>query len=406
MAVQYDDAIATAREAIELARKLDARWPEYDAAMLLAIGLAQAQRAGEGVEVLEPFRALVEREGDIGQRYKFWSNLAYVLQVANKRQQCVHALTNAIALAEEIGNLAEVQTCTSNLAGAMSNLGRVEEGLRLAERAYQVRERLGDVNSVPASAVDSQLGQLLMAAGQFGRALHHCEAAANYFRGVGHAPWLAVVENHLADIWLVLGQRGRAQQALSPLGSGVLKATRGRRLIVEARIERAAGRSGRTKLQAALEFLGASEPHLRLLSELELSLELPAQEAADLCLQLQARAEEIEHLGIVFKLRVLRASHLLRAGKAADASALMHGVGPISSAAGPWDMYLPEAWWIAFRVFDADDDPSAATDALRRAVTWVNETALPNVPAACADSFLNRNPVNRAILTTASRRLR
>src|SRR5262249_51744511 len=72
MAVEFDHAIDTARSAIDLARELGAPWREFDAALLLAIGLAQAQRAGEGVAVLEPFRALVEREGDRAQRYKFW----------------------------------------------------------------------------------------------------------------------------------------------------------------------------------------------------------------------------------------------------------------------------------------------------------------------------------------------
>jgi len=403
MAVEHGKAIETAGAAIELARKLDAKWLEFDAAQLLAIGLTQAQRAAEGVAVLEPFRERVERGGDAGQRYKFWSNLAYALQVANRRRQCVEALTQAIALAEEIGNLAEVQTCTSNLAGAMSYLGRIDEGLRLAERAYRLRERLGELNSVPSAALDSQLGQLLAAAGQLGRARQHFEAAATCFQEAGHAPWLAVVENHLADTWLLLGQRGRAQQALSPHGPGVLPATRGRRLIIEARMERAAGRPGRTKLQQANELLGSGEVYIRLLVQLELSSELPAPEAADLCARLRMLAEEIEHFGVAVKARLLLADHLLRAGAPDLAAEHVRAAGPLTGGVGPWDMYLPEAWWIAFRVFDAAGDQPAARDALQRAVRWINGTALPDVPDEFKDGFLNRNPINRLVLTTASR---
>ena len=84
----------------------------------------------------------------------------------------------------------------------------------------------------------------------------------------------------------------------------------------------------------------------------------------------------------------------------------MRRLGPISSVAGPWDLYLPEAWWTAFRVFDAAADQAAAIDALKSAVMWINEIALPAVPDELKDSFLNRNPINREILTTASRRLR
>jgi DNA-binding SARP family transcriptional activator len=406
MAMEHDKAIATARESILLARELAARWREYDASLLLAIGLAQAQRAAEGVEILEPFRLLVESEGDRAQRYKFWSNLAYVLQVANLRQQCVEALARAIALAEALGNLAEVQTCTVNLAGALSNLGRVEEALRLAERADRLRERLGDLNSVPSAALDSQFGQLLMAAGRFGPALARLEAAATCFREAGHAPWLAIVQNYLADTLFRLGQPGRAQQALGPLGDGVLPGTRARRLMLEARLARSAGRSPLAKLQQAVDLLGESDPYMRVLAQLEMSGELPAQEAADLCVELQACAEEIEHAGVALKVRVLRAEHLLRANDVPAAVEAIRSVGPVDGAVSPWDMYLPEAWWIAFRVFEAAGDEQAALDALRTAVDWINERALPQVPDEFKDSFLNRNPVNRAILTTATRRLR
>ena len=405
MAVEFDNAIGTARAAIELARKLGAPWREFDAALLLAIGLAQAQRAGEGVAVLEPFRLLVEREGDRAQRYKFWSNLAYVLQVANLRRQCVHALMQAIDLAEMLGNLAEVQTCTCNLAGAMSNLGRVEEGLRLAQRAHHLRERLGDLDSVPSAALDSQLGQLLLAAGKLGRAVAHFEAAAGCFRAAGHAPWLAVVENHLADALLLLGQPARARRALSPLGAGVLRATRGRRLLVEARLERAAGRPGRAKVREATEVLAEGEPYMLLLAQLEATHEMAANEAAGMCAGLQARAEEIEHFGIAIKLRLLRAQHLLRSGDGQAASAAFRSAMPFDGAVGPWDMYLPEAWWIGFQIFDSLGSGNDALAALRAAVAWINGNALPDVPAEFQDSFLNRNAINRSILTTASRRL-
>ena len=37
-------------------------------------------------------------------------------------------------------------------------------------------------------------------------------------------------------------------------------------------------------------------------------------------------------------------------------------------------------------------------DALQRAKNWIMQTALPNVPDEFKDSFLNRNPINRAVL--------
>ena len=40
---------------------------------------------------------------------------------------------------------------------------------------------------------------------------------------------------------------------------------------------------------------------------------------------------------------------------------------------------------------------------LAAAVAWIREVALPHVPDGYRDSFLHRNPVNRALLTAASR---
>lgn len=69
-------------------------------------------------------------------------------------------------------------------------------------------------------------------------------------------------------------------------------------------------------------------------------------------------------------------------------------------------MLHSEAWWIAYEIFDAAGESAAAARALQRAVEWIEQSALPHVPDEYCDSFLNRNPVNRAILTAASRRKR
>jgi hypothetical protein len=68
-------------------------------------------------------------------------------------------------------------------------------------------------------------------------------------------------------------------------------------------------------------------------------------------------------------------------------------------------MYRAEAWWIEFEAFSTGGDMVDATNSLAHAVDWINTVALPNVPDEFSDSFLNRNPINRAILTTASRKL-
>jgi hypothetical protein len=66
-------------------------------------------------------------------------------------------------------------------------------------------------------------------------------------------------------------------------------------------------------------------------------------------------------------------------------------------------MYPAEYWWLIFQAFDAAGDQPAALTALRRGADWIRTTAQANVPDEFRDSFLDRNPVNRAVLTTMSR---
>jgi hypothetical protein len=118
----------------------------------------------------------------------------------------------------------------------------------------------------------------------------------------------------------------------------------------------------------------------------------------------QRRAEELEYLGIAVRARLLHARHLLRGGDPGRAASLLRAPAPHLQDVQAADTYAAEAWWIRFDVFAACDVRAAATAALAQAVDWINTTALPNVPDEFKDSFLNRNPVNRAILTAASRR--
>jgi tetratricopeptide (TPR) repeat protein len=406
MSVKVEAAVAAAREALELARGLGARWHEYDAARLLAIGLSQAQRAAEAADLLEPYRGLVAREGDREKRYQYWSDMAYVLQGANRRQQCVQALSRAIRFAEEMGDLAQARTCTCNLAGALSDLGRVDEALTQADRALRLRERLGDTQSALSGALDSQVGLLYTAVGRYREALQHFDAALECFRGADHATWRTIVQNHKADTLLVLGQPGRALKAIDQTDETVLTTTRARSLIVGARIERALGRPGTPKLRQAVELLGErGDPYMRVLAELDATREQSGPGAVDQCTTLLARAERLERLGVAIKARFLRADCLLRAGEAGRSRDEIYAALSMLEKTQPWDMYLPEVWWIAYQVFDANDDKPAAVGALRLAITWINDAALPQVPDEYCDSFLHRNPVNRALLTTASRRL-
>ena len=108
---------------------------------------------------------------------------------------------------------------------------------------------------------------------------------------------------------------------------------------------------------------------------------------------------------MVAKACLLHAHAQSRAGHTAEAAAAISEVVARMSLVPPADMYRGEAWWLAAQVFDAAGDSAQALLALAQGTDWVRRVALPNVPDEFRDSFLSRNPANRALLAAADRRL-
>lgn len=404
MGADHAAGSAAARQALDLAATLDAPWLRFEAARLLAVGLAQQERASEALPVIEPFRELVEREGTLEQRGRFWADYAYVLNSARRLQRTAEALRRSIDIAREAGDFAEMATVVSNYALTLGNLGRIDEALEQSLCARALQARLGDTAGPASGAIDMYVGVHGGALGRYRDALASFDAALAVFAGAGQDTWVAVAGNHKAGLLIDLGQFGRAQKALDR-AFGTLDSTHARREMLLARIARALGADGAAALARAVALLGADgDPYMTMLVRLEESLLLPAAEAATRCEQLQRRAEDLEYLGIAARALLLRARHLLRAGDADRAAAVLDAPAPHLRDVRPADMYAAEAWWIRFEVHSACGDRAAATTALARAVDWINGVALPNVPDEFKDSFLSRNAVNRAILTAASRR--
>ena len=75
---------------------------------------------------------------------------------------------------------------------------------------------------------------------------------------------------------------------------------------------------------------------------------------------------------------------------------------PAWQAGGSW-AYPLGTDAIGRDILRAAGDEAGAAERLAAAVAWIHEVALPHVPDGFRDSFLHRNPVNRALLTAASR---
>ncbi|MEP6609915.1 MAG: BTAD domain-containing putative transcriptional regulator [Burkholderiaceae bacterium] len=403
-AVDHVAGIAAAREAFALAERLNSQWPRFEAARLLAVGLAQAGRTGEALAVIEPFETLVESDGTDEQREHFWSDYAYVLNSARKLGRTAAALARAIDNARVIGDLAELATMTSNLATVQGNLGNVGQALEHALRARSLQSEIGDTGSPARGVIEQHCALYSAAVGRYGEALEAFDTALECFIRDGQTLWIAVANNNKAMMLIDLAQYGRARKALDYVEPSV-GYVRARRAMLAARIARLLGGSAKPDLRRASEALGSTgDPYVGSLVELQEALEMAPIDAAACCVRVRAAAEQIEYFGVALKAGLSSARFLLEASQPDAAAACWTELQPVLASLQPADMYLPEAWLIGHNVLAANGDASGAAALLARAIEWIEQTALPNVPPMYRDSFLNRNPINRAIRTTASRR--
>ena len=412
MSADHERGVAAATQAATIARRLASPWPHFEAARLHAAGLAQAGRAVEGLAEIEPLRELVEREGNAEQRGRFWADYAYVLNSARRLRDSAHAMGRAIDNAQELGDLAELATLTSNLATIQGNLGHVDEALELTRRAFALQAELGVTDGPTGGAVQTYLGYFSGRCGAYDDALAHLGAAIERFRRDGQTLWVAVASNHLAMLLIELGQFARARQALA-YETPTLVSTQARRATISARLDRALADHSQLHLphhpQAAaadaLALLGPSgDGYTRWLALLDETDTLEAMAAVTRCDEVLRMAAELEYMAVAMRAELLRAFALHRAGRSAQAAIELRRLLPRLAQVQPADMYLPDAWWGAVQVYRACQAHDDAAMALAQGLAWVHQRALPHVPEVFRDSFLQRNPTNRALLSAAGGR--
>jgi DNA-binding SARP family transcriptional activator/tetratricopeptide (TPR) repeat protein len=405
MAANHPKGVAAAVQARELAQGLDSPWPRFEAARLNAVGLAQDGRAIEGLALIEPFREGVDREGSNEQKGHFWSDYAYVLNSARRLRDTATALERAIEYARSLGDLTELATLTSNLATVKGNLGNSDEALALAHRALAIQTQLGATDGPAGGVVETYVGLYCGMVGRYGEALEHLDSALARFRRDRQSLWTAVASNHKAQVLIDLGQFARARQTLR-YESPPVESVRARGATLAARLDRALGQRGDAALTEALEILArGGDPHVRMHALLDEVERLEPTDGVARCDEVMRMAGELEFVGVSMRAGLLRARSLHLANQSNEGAALLRGLLPQLDKVRPVDMYMADAWWIGVRVFEACGASDEAAKALAQGTRWIRQIALPNVPDSFKDSFLQRNPTNRALLAAERRHL-
>lgn len=132
---------------------------------------------------------------------------------------------------------------------------------------------------------------------------------------------------------------------------------------------------------------------------LQTAREAPAAEAERIASDVRSAFEGAEQWAAAVAARVVQMRALAaQPGKLDEARALALLVLADAEHVAPADIYPAEVWWSVADVLRAAGDAPRAVDAMARGRAWIEHQALPNVPDAFRSSFLERNPINVALL--------
>jgi len=402
-----EQGLALMREARLLARETGHKIIEVSTAEWEALGLSLLGRHQEALDVGQiVLRFIQEHPNDefIALRKRQY---AYMLELDNQFELACKYLHEADqrALADgDIGLLSEIRVIR---AACLHNLGELDAALD----DYQSARRLLIDRSGGArrwSGYDSMTARCLAEAGQYRQAVEMLMTSLEEQKASGDSWHRIPCEVALALCFTVLGQPGRAKPLVNELAAAD-EMQRVGCLSALVRIAQSEGKPARLLLERVIGLAATSARGERVLwqARIDLCREIEAHAAIALAQGIAQQSLAKNTYTAYLPATAMRVDALRRAGEfktAADEALCLADVLSTRPVVG---MYAPECWWIIFQALDASGEIhlDRALDALRRGVDWIQQIALPNVPTEFRDSFLNRNPVNRAVLSTAGRRL-
>jgi DNA-binding SARP family transcriptional activator len=380
-------------------------WMIFNATRKLAVALAQQGRYEQALALFETQQDWVQANLHEWNVQVWFCDHGFVLDLGDRRGKAVAEYLRAEMLARQHENWAVAYAALRNLAFTHAWAGRLDTAVRTSDQAAGFSGRLGEalVERNPRDA--ARRGALLRDAGRLSESLALLRGAhATLARG-GSPYWLAYCEDQLALLYAVLGQPARARDLLARnLGTLPPEAILSRRL-VRARVARAEGHEPMRWSDAEVASAGdpACPARWRLLALLEQARNLDTVPALGICNEVAAQAGARELGGVELDALALAAGRSTAADMMEVAAGHAQRAHALAETIWPTGISLPELCLSIHGGLAAAGNSTAATQAADRAVRWIEEQALPNVPVDFRDSFLSRNPANRAVLTRVGR---
>ena len=402
-------SLAHADEALALVAALaEAGAADAETLRLLAqqrrgMALMGLDRIDEALGCLPEAPAALTALGD--EERLFWlSDRARLLDHADRRREAVDANLAVIAEAERQRRWLPAADACTNLAISYLYQGRLLDGCSITEQGLAYSLRAGaDESSVLIDRMN--LAANWRDLGWFDRYLASAETLPARLRAGGQGFWAPNAENDLAVAYSWLGRDDLARRLLSVMDDDLPEIFRATRLLTCLRLERDQGAQVLAprpqdlieQVDALLERVGHRSGLLRQALQLERAARQAPAAGAVLARSIADEALSAQNVmlgvaGLRLQVRLLLADGN-SAGAAAAAEALL---ALYPGEAHPPSHYAPGLWWVMAQAL-ATTQPGRAQALLRRAARWIHQSAA-QVPALYQRSFVERNPVNRAVL--------
>lgn len=394
------DALAMGASLTALAQANGDRETEVRTACHVASALGRVGRSDEALQLLLPLRDWVDRQPNEVLRMLWHGDWAAALGNVGRLREAISAFDVARVAARRAARPGAEARLMLNAAVALRQSGQLDGALALA--------RCGHAMLLP-EAVDAThrgIARLVIArdeceTGRYDSALAALEELVAQFEASRALFWTQAARMMLATVWLRLGQPARAVPLLRADEPGVpawLRADRQLlRLDLAVQLEQPRPADA---LPAALALASEDAQRGPWLCVRALA-HLPPDEALARAQTLATELGRTERHGVSMALEVQTARAALLAGDvdtAARTSARM--LTRFGDGIAPDGVYRADAWWVAARALAAAGQHDDAARATAQGVQWLRER-LPNVPPMFVDSFLHRNPVNRALLAAS-----
>lgn len=401
------EVVETGMPAIGLARSRGDRTTELRLAVRVSGSLSNLQRIPEALALLEPLQDWTDAHGEPHDRTEFYMALGFALDLGSRLSDAVRALEASCQIAREAGLKVALSEAMSNLASTNAKLGRVRRAAELGRQAVDLMRGEDGMSGRPLQS-QVMLAHRLRDIGRFAEALPLFDESLAHFKAAGARHWISATAHRLALTWMQLGQYARAQRILSDDPGDTAPRSQAMWAVSRAELARLSGPQKRAEaleqIQFALQLLRQwPDDGAYRIATLFATAIIPPEEGEPLATDLAAWANARERFGTAL------AAHVRAAGCALEQGASRRALPHIEAAlrlAPDFEMdsmYRAELWLTAYRTYCATGDHALAQRMLADGCAWVQEVAERHVPSEFRGSFLDRNAVNRQLLTSRSR---